>query len=99
MAALGDVFGGGAPPQQQDNVFKQDALNEPNPLAPENLDNLGLNMGLDELQAPVEDSYEPMQEEEVHEFKSRYPDTFSQKQTVSLGDQSLDLGDSCANPS
>jgi hypothetical protein len=51
-------------------------LNEPNPLAPENLDNLGLNMGLDQLQAPVEDSYEPM-DEEVHEFKSRYPETFS----------------------
>ena len=55
MAELGDVFGGGAPPKQEADVFKQNALNEPNPLAPENLDNMGLNMGLDELNAPVEE--------------------------------------------
>ena len=55
MAALTDVFGGGssaAPDNSQiGDVFQQqNAINEPNPLK----DELGLNMGQDELYAQSE---------------------------------------------
>ena len=55
-------------------------------------------MGLEDLQAPVEEQpYEQIEEAE-HEFKQKYPDTFSKTQTVALSAQPFDLGDSCANP-